>query len=64
MHYDGVLSTGKPFDSSRSRNSPFNFNLGQGQVILCWDQGIPGMCIGEKRKLTCPPEYGIILFTK
>lgn len=57
MHYDGVLSTGKPFDSSRSRNSPFTFKLGVKQVISCWDQGIPGMCVGEKRKLTCPPDY-------
>lgn len=57
MHYDGFLSTGKPFDSSRSRNSPFIFQIGAKQVIDCWENGIPHMCVGEKRKLTCPPEY-------
>jgi len=57
MHYVGTLKTGKKFDSSRDRNTPFTFQLGVGQVILGWDQGVPGMCIGEKRKLTCPPEY-------
>ena len=58
MHYDGTLLSGKPFDSSRSRNSPFQFVLGAKQVIKCWDEAIPNMCVGEKRKLTCPPEYG------
>jgi len=57
MHYDGTLLSGKPFDSSRSRNSPFQFVLGAKQVIKCWDEAIPNMCVGEKRKLTCPPEY-------
>jgi len=57
MHYDGTLLSGKPFDSSRSRNTPFDFVLGKQQVIKCWDESIPQMCVGEKRRLTCPPEY-------
>jgi FK506-binding protein 2 len=57
MHYTGTLTTidGKKFDSSRDRKSPFGFQLGTGQVIKCWDQGVEGMCVGEKRVLTCPP---------
>ena len=55
MHYDGRLySDCTSFDSSRDRDSPFTFVVGSGQVIQGWDQGLLGMCVGEKRKLTIP----------
>ena len=60
MHYSGTLEDGKEFDSSYSRNKPFTFTLGAGQVIRGWDQGLMNMCEGEKRRLVIPPElaYG------
>ncbi|KIW84258.1 hypothetical protein Z517_03508 [Fonsecaea pedrosoi CBS 271.37] len=59
VHYRGTLqSTGKEFDSSYSRGSPLSFELGAGRVIKGWDEGLLDMCIGEKRKLTIPPEMG------
>ncbi|KAK6181235.1 hypothetical protein SNE40_009133 [Patella caerulea] len=58
MHYTGKLEDGTEFDSSVSRNSPFVFTLGSGQVIKGWDQGLLGMCEGEKRKLVIPSDLG------
>jgi len=58
VHYTGWLTTGEKFDSSVDRNDPFQFNLGAGQVIRGWDEGVEGMLIGEKRKLTIPPQLG------
>ena len=58
VHYTGKLTDGSVFDSSLTRNQPFSFILGQGQVIKGWEEGILGMRIGEKRLLTIPPELG------
>lgn len=60
VHYTGWLTNGAMFDSSVERGEPFDFRLGAGQVIPGWDQGVAGMQIGGKRKLTIPPElaYG------
>ncbi len=62
VHYTGWLTNGKKFDSSVDRNDPFDFTLGVGQVIPGWDQGVEGMQIGGKRKLTIPSDlaYGPI----
>jgi peptidylprolyl isomerase len=58
VHYTGWLTSGKKFDSSKDRNDPFSFRLGRGQVIAGWDEGVQGMKIGGKRKLTIPPHMG------
>lgn len=54
VHYTGWLTNGKKFDSSVDRGQPFEFAIGQGQVIKGWDEGVASMKIGGKRKLTIP----------
>ncbi len=58
VHYTGWLTNGTKFDSSKDRNDPFEFPLGAGRVIKGWDEGVAGMKIGGKRKLTIPPALG------
>jgi FKBP-type peptidyl-prolyl cis-trans isomerase len=65
VHYTGWLfddkapdNLGKKFDSSLDRGQPFEFQIGRGQVIKGWDQGVEGMKIGEKRRLTIPADLG------
>ena len=60
VHYTGKLTDGTKFDSSLDRNRPYQFTLGAGQVIAGWEQGVAGMQVGGKRRLTIPPElaYG------
>ncbi len=58
VHYTGWLTNGTKFDSSVDRGQPFSFSLGAGQVIKGWDQGVAGMKVGGKRKLTIPPQMG------
>ncbi|KAK9138515.1 hypothetical protein Sjap_009109 [Stephania japonica] len=58
VHYRGTLTDGTVFDSSFERGDPIEFELGSGQVIKGWDQGLLGMCVGEKRKLKIPAKLG------
>jgi FKBP-type peptidyl-prolyl cis-trans isomerase len=58
VHYTGWLTNGTQFDSSRDRNRPFSFRLGGGEVIRGWDEGVAGMRIGGKRRLTIPASLG------
>jgi peptidylprolyl isomerase len=58
-HYVGVAhSTGEEFDASWNRGAPLDFRLGVGMVIAGWDQGIDGMKVGGRRRLTIPPHLG------
>jgi len=57
VHYTGTLTNGNKFDSSRDRGKPFEFILGQGQVIKGWDEGVAQMSRGQRAKLTCSPDY-------
>jgi peptidylprolyl isomerase len=59
VHYVGVAwSTRRQFDASWDRGRPFSFSLGAGQVIKGWDQGVAGMKVGGRRRLTIPPDLG------
>ena len=58
VHYTGWLTDGTKFDSSVDRKEPFEFVLGAGQVIAGWDEGVATMRVGDKVKLTIPPELG------
>jgi FKBP-type peptidyl-prolyl cis-trans isomerase FkpA len=65
VHYTGWLfdptapnQRGKKFDSSKDRNDPFKFDLGEGMVIAGWDEGVQGMQVGGKRVLVIPPDLG------
>jgi peptidylprolyl isomerase len=61
VHYAGVeWSTGNEFDASWNRGETFKFGLGKGQVIKGWDEGVAGMKVGGRRRITIPPDkaYG------
>lgn len=58
VHYKGYFPDGKQFDSSYDRDEPFEVQIGAGYVIRGWDEGIIGMQVGGKRKLTVPHEFG------
>jgi FKBP-type peptidyl-prolyl cis-trans isomerase len=58
VHYTGWLENGTKFDSSHDHGKPFSFRVGAGQVIKGWDEGVTGMKVGGKRKLTVPPHLG------
>ena len=60
VHYTGRFTDGRVFDSSLEAGVPFQFPLGSGHVIPCWDQGFQGKKVGAELRLTCPPNlaYG------
>ncbi|MBM3847575.1 MAG: FKBP-type peptidyl-prolyl cis-trans isomerase [Verrucomicrobia bacterium] len=57
VHYTGWLTDGTKFDSSVDRGEPFEFALGAGQVIRGWDEGVARMRVGDKARLTLPPDF-------
>lgn len=57
LHYKGTLTNGKEFDNSRKRGRPFKFNLGMGEVIRGWDEGVLQLQVGDKAELTCSADY-------
>jgi FKBP-type peptidyl-prolyl cis-trans isomerase len=58
VHYTGWLTTGKKFDSSVDAGKPFDFTIGNGEVIKGWEEGVAGMKVGGKRQLRIPPDLG------
>ncbi len=58
VHYTGWLTTGKKFDSSVDAGKPFDFTIGNGEVIKGWEEGVAGMRVGGKRQLRIPPNLG------
>jgi FKBP-type peptidyl-prolyl cis-trans isomerase len=58
VHYTGWLTNGKKFDSSVDAGKPFDFTIGNGEVIKGWEEGVTGMRVGGKRQLRIPPELG------
>ncbi|XP_061696248.1 peptidyl-prolyl cis-trans isomerase FKBP1A-like [Syngnathoides biaculeatus] len=57
VHYVGKLTNGTKFDSSRDRGKPFKFNIGKGEVIRGWDEGVAQMSVGQVARLTCTPDF-------
>jgi FK506-binding protein 1 len=57
VHYTGTLENGVKFDSSRDRGVPFKFRIGKGEVIKGWDEGVAQLCVGQRAKLFCSPDY-------
>ncbi|XP_077415107.1 uncharacterized protein LOC144044515 [Vanacampus margaritifer] len=57
VHYVGTLQNGQKFDSSRDRGKPFKFNIGQGEVIRGWDEGVAQMSVGQVARLICTPDF-------
>ncbi len=58
VHYTGTLTDGTKFDSSRDRDRPFSFKIGEGKVIQGWDEGLSTMKVGGRRRLIIPSELG------
>jgi len=58
VHYTGWLANGKKFDSSVDAGKPFDFTIGNGEVIKGWEEGVAGMRVNGKRQLRIPPELG------
>jgi FKBP-type peptidyl-prolyl cis-trans isomerase len=58
VHYTGWLTNGKKFDSSVDAGTPFDFTIGNGEVIKGWEEGVSGMRVGGKRQLRIPPSLG------
>jgi FKBP-type peptidyl-prolyl cis-trans isomerase len=58
VHYTGTLEDGTKFDSSRDKGQPATFEIGTGKVIMGWDEAVPGMKVGERRRLKIPSNLG------